>query len=156
MEGLTDAAVCRALGDFWIGINMTKALTGISTRAGRYTKTPAGRVQTPTLMMFGERLEQIATSGAALGGSARAAPADLVLEQPTRYVCVNATGGSPTCGFAPRKLWCSRAITTVETEQLLTNGRTELLEGFRSKKDRPFKATITVGPEGKPTFEFAN
>lgn len=55
MEGLTAAAVCRALGDFWIGINMTKAITGILEQAGRYTKTPAGRVQTPTLMMVSKR-----------------------------------------------------------------------------------------------------
>jgi DNA topoisomerase-3 len=77
-----------------------------------------------------------------------------VHEQPTRYVCVNATGENPTCGFALRKLWCSRAITTVEAEQLLTNGRTELLEGFRSKKDRPFKAWIVVTPRGTAGFEF--
>lgn len=77
-----------------------------------------------------------------------------VHEQPTRYVCVNATDESPRCGFALRKLWCGRAITTVEAEQLLANGRTELLEGFRSKKDRPFKAWIVVTPRGTAGFEF--
>jgi DNA topoisomerase-3 len=55
VQGLVDAAFCRALADWWLGINMTKALTGIMKRAGRYDLTPAGRVQTPTLMMVCER-----------------------------------------------------------------------------------------------------
>jgi DNA topoisomerase-3 len=55
VQGLADAAVCRELADWWLGINMTKALTGIMKRAGRYDLTPAGRVQTPTLMMVCER-----------------------------------------------------------------------------------------------------
>lgn len=79
-----------------------------------------------------------------------------VHEQPSRFVCVNATGENPTCGFALKKLWCERPITTDEAVQLLTEGRTGLLEGFRSKKNRPFKATISVGPEGRATFEFAD
>lgn len=77
-----------------------------------------------------------------------------VHEQPSRYVCVHATGENPTCGLVLKKLWCQRSITTAEAVQLLANGRTGLLEGFRSKKNRPFKATITVSPEGKPAFEF--
>jgi DNA topoisomerase-3 len=40
--------------------------------------------------------------------------------------------------------------------QLLEHGRTEVLEGFRSQKGRPFKARIVIGPDGKPTFEFAD
>jgi len=55
MRGLAGAAVCRSLADFWIGINLTKALSGIMKRSGRFNITPAGRVQTPTLMMVCER-----------------------------------------------------------------------------------------------------
>jgi DNA topoisomerase-3 len=51
VRGLADAAICRSIADWWIGINMTKALTGIMKRAGRYDLTSAGRVQTPTLIM---------------------------------------------------------------------------------------------------------
>jgi len=79
-----------------------------------------------------------------------------VHEQPSQFVCVNATGENPTCGFALKKLWCERPITTDEAVQLLMEGRTGLLEGFRSKKNRPFKATISVGHEGRATFEFAD
>jgi len=45
-------------------------------------------------------------------------------------------------------------VTKVEVVQLITEGPTKVLEGFRSKKNRTFKATITVGPEGKPAFEY--
>jgi DNA topoisomerase-3 len=77
-----------------------------------------------------------------------------VHEQPSRYVCVHATGENPACRFDLKKLWCGRLITTPEVLQVLAQGRTAVLEGFRSQKNRPFKASITVGPEGNPTFEF--
>jgi DNA topoisomerase-3 len=77
-----------------------------------------------------------------------------VRERQSRYVCVNATGESPTCGFALKRLWCGREITCDEAVQLLADGRTDVLEGFRGKNGRPFKATITVGPDGKVAFEF--
>jgi DNA topoisomerase-3 len=60
VQGLANAAVSRSLADFWIGINMTKALTGIVSRAGRFDITHAGRVQTPTLMMVCQRDFEIA------------------------------------------------------------------------------------------------
>lgn len=79
-----------------------------------------------------------------------------VHEQPSRYVCGNATGENPTCRFAVKKLWCGRAVTTDEVVQLLAEGRTALLQGFRGKKGRPFDAWIVVTPEGAAGFEFPN
>jgi DNA topoisomerase-3 len=60
VQGLADAAVSRSIADFWIGINITKALSGIMTRAGRFDITRAGRVQTPTLIMVCQRDLEIA------------------------------------------------------------------------------------------------
>ena len=60
VRGLADAAVSRSIADFWIGINVTKALSGIMKRAGRFDITHAGRVQTPTLMMVCQRDLEIA------------------------------------------------------------------------------------------------
>lgn len=77
-----------------------------------------------------------------------------VHEQPSRYVCVNATGENPSCGFALKKLWCSRAIATAEAVQLLATGRTELLKGFRGKSGRPFEAWIIATPQGTAGLEF--
>lgn len=59
VQGLADAADCRALADLWVGINMTRALTGIMQRAGRYDRTPVGRVQTPTVTIVCNREREI-------------------------------------------------------------------------------------------------
>jgi DNA topoisomerase-3 len=77
-----------------------------------------------------------------------------VHERQSRYVCVNATGDSPTCGFALKKLWCGREISHGEAVGLLDEGRTDVLEGFRGKNGRPFKAWLAVGPDGKAAFHF--
>lgn len=79
---------------------------------------------------------------------------DMVHERQSRYVCVNATGESPSCGFALKRLWCGREITRDEAVQLLADGRTDVLEGFRGKNGRSFKASIAVGPDGKAAFHF--
>jgi DNA topoisomerase-3 len=65
-------------------------------------------------------------------------------------------GDEARCSFQLKKLWCDREITRDEAVQLLEHGRTEVLEGFRSHKGKPFKARIVIGPDGKPTFEFAD
>jgi hypothetical protein len=77
-----------------------------------------------------------------------------VHERQSRYVCVNATGESPTCGFALKRLWCGREITRDEAVELLADGRTNFLEGFRGKNGRPFKARIITAADGKLTFAF--
>jgi DNA topoisomerase-3 len=79
-----------------------------------------------------------------------------VHELPARYACVNTMADEARCGLQLKKLWCDREITRDEAVQLLEYGRTEVLEGFRSQKGRRFKARIVIGPEGKPTFEFAD
>jgi DNA topoisomerase-3 len=77
-----------------------------------------------------------------------------VYEQAMRYVCVNATREEPSCTFILKKLWCGRDVTRHEAAQVVTAGRTELLEGFRSRKGRPFEAMIAVSLDGKAVFEF--
>ena len=79
-----------------------------------------------------------------------------VHERAMRHACVNASGADPTCNFKVQKLWCGREISRDEVSQLLATGRTELLEGFRGRSGRPFKASLVVGPDGKVAFEFAS
>lgn len=60
MLPLADAAVSRSEADWLVGINSTRALTALNTKAmGGFQKTPAGRVQTPTLAILAEREEKI-------------------------------------------------------------------------------------------------
>lgn len=77
-----------------------------------------------------------------------------VHERAMRYACENATAADPTCNFRVQKLWCSRAITHDDAMRLLVDGRTALLEGFRGKNGRPFKAALVISPGGKVAFEF--
>src|SRR5512146_635307 len=56
---LADAAVCRSEADWLVGINGTRALTAFNSQDGGFYKTPAGRVQTPTLAILVEREEKI-------------------------------------------------------------------------------------------------
>ncbi len=59
MQPLADAATSRAEADWIVGINATRALTAFNSADGGFHKTPAGRVQTPTLAILVEREEKI-------------------------------------------------------------------------------------------------
>ena len=59
MRPLADAATSRAEADWIVGINATRALTAFNSADGGFHKTPAGRVQTPTLAILVEREERI-------------------------------------------------------------------------------------------------
>jgi DNA topoisomerase-3 len=59
MRPLADAAISRAEADWIVGINSTRALTAFNSADGGFHKTPAGRVQTPTLAILVEREEKI-------------------------------------------------------------------------------------------------
>ncbi|MEA3208040.1 MAG: topoisomerase [Chthoniobacter sp.] len=59
MLPLADAAVSRSEADWLVGINSTRALTAFNSQGGGFSKTTAGRVQTPTLAILVEREEKI-------------------------------------------------------------------------------------------------
>jgi DNA topoisomerase-3 len=59
VEGLRNAAICRAESDWLIGINGTRAMTAFNSKTGGFHLTTVGRVQTPTLAMVVEREDRI-------------------------------------------------------------------------------------------------
>ena len=59
VEGLRQAAVCRAESDWLIGINGTRAMTAFNSKTGGFHLTTVGRVQTPTLAIVVEREKKI-------------------------------------------------------------------------------------------------
>ncbi|MBN8443568.1 MAG: DNA topoisomerase III [Thauera sp.] len=59
VEGLRNAAVCRAESDWLIGINGTRAMTAFNSKTGGFHLTTVGRVQTPTLALVVEREDKI-------------------------------------------------------------------------------------------------
>jgi DNA topoisomerase-3 len=58
------------------------------------------------------------------------------------------------CTFRMGKIILQRAIEKEQLQKLLTRGRTDLLDKFISRKGRPFKAFLVLGPEKKVGFEF--
>jgi DNA topoisomerase-3 len=76
-----------------------------------------------------------------------------VFEMPMNYICEKATGPNRTCDFRSGKLILQQPIERAQMEKLLSTGKTDLLEKFISKRNRPFKAFL-VQKEGKVQFEF--
>ncbi|MEM9490399.1 MAG: DNA topoisomerase, partial [Myxococcota bacterium] len=58
-DDLAAAARCRSEADWLVGINATRALTGLARRAGGQALMSVGRVQTPTLALIVRREEAI-------------------------------------------------------------------------------------------------
>ena len=60
-----------------------------------------------------------------------------------------------TCDFRSGQIILQRPIEPAQMKKLLTEGKTDLLHRFISKKGRPFSAYLVKGPDGKVGFEFA-
>ncbi|HUP94322.1 MAG TPA: DNA topoisomerase III [Burkholderiales bacterium] len=71
------------------------------------------------------------------------------------YICENAVGSARSCDFRSGKIILQRPIEAEQMKKLLTEGKTDLLHRFISKKGRPFSAFLVKGPDGKVGFEFA-
>ena len=84
-----------------------------------------------------------------------------VVETSTRFVCKRLLEGGTakpkdvnSCGFVLPKLVCKREISMEEASEYLQNGRTGVLEGFISKRGRPFPAILFRKDNGRHGFEF--
>jgi DNA topoisomerase-3 len=77
-----------------------------------------------------------------------------VFEHGVAYVCEKAIGTGRTCDFRSGRLILQQAIEREQMKKLLETGRTDLLTGFVSKKNRKFKAFLVKQPDGKIGFEF--
>lgn len=66
------------------------------------------------------------------------------------YSCSNYKNG---CKFRIGGIICKRVITPVHAKQLLSDGRTEKIEGFVSKNDKQFSAFLKM-EENKVVFDF--
>jgi DNA topoisomerase-3 len=77
-----------------------------------------------------------------------------VFEHGVAYVCEKAVGAGRTCDFRSGRLILQQPIEREQMKKLLESGRTDLLTGFVSKKNRRFKAFLVKQPDGKIGFEF--
>ncbi len=77
-----------------------------------------------------------------------------VFETPGAYMSKSALEGDEKNGLKISKIILSRKIEPHHIQQLLNQGRTELIKGFISKKKRPFDAFLVLDKKGKISWEF--
>ncbi|GMG91806.1 DNA topoisomerase III [Cupriavidus metallidurans] len=78
-----------------------------------------------------------------------------VYEHGMKYVCENAVGSAKSCDFTSGKIILQQEISREQIGKLLTDGKTDLLTGFKSSRTgRNFKAFLVKQPDGKIGFEF--
>jgi DNA topoisomerase III len=76
-----------------------------------------------------------------------------IFETETSYICERSQADRAPCKFKLSKTILGRDIPKEQAEKLLTTGKTDLLEGFISKRGRPFAAHLKLD-DGKVGFEF--
>ncbi len=76
-----------------------------------------------------------------------------IFETDTAYICEHSQADRKPCKFKLGKTILGREIPKEQAQKLLAAGRTDLLEGFISKRGRPFSACLKL-EDGKVTFEF--
>ncbi len=71
------------------------------------------------------------------------------------YQCEHNLSKEKTCKFRSGRIILQQEIAPEQMTKLLTEGKTDLLEGFISKRtNRPFKAYLEMGKAGKIGFKF--
>ena len=73
---------------------------------------------------------------------------------PMAYMSESTLEGDQKKGLRIGTIILERAIEPKHIVQLLTEGKTELITGFISKKKRPFDAFLLLNDKGKISFEF--
>ena len=78
-----------------------------------------------------------------------------VFEQGMAYLCEKSVGPARSCDFRSGKVILQQEIEPAQMVKLLSEGRTDLLQGFVSQRTRrKFKAFLVRGKDGKVGFEF--
>jgi DNA topoisomerase-3 len=80
--------------------------------------------------------------------------ASRVFEHGVSYVCEKSVGPQRSCDFRSGRMILQQPVERAQMHKLLATGRTDLLTGFMSKKNRKFKALLVKTPQGKIGFEF--
>lgn len=94
LDPLADAARCRAEADWLVGMNATRALTGLARRAGGDALMSVGRVQTPTLALIVRREEAI----------------EAFVSEPFWEVKATFAAAQPPAGYHYQGLWHRRPV----------------------------------------------
>ncbi len=80
-----------------------------------------------------------------------------VFETDSAFICENAAAEAKTCDLRIGKVILQKQLPTAQIQKLLTTGKTDLINGFVSKKGKgkSFSAHLTLDAKGKIGWEFA-
>lgn len=78
-----------------------------------------------------------------------------VIEHPASYMCEHHGRKKTDCKFSIPKVILRRPITREEAQQLITEKKTAMLDGFVSKRGFKFSARLLLKPDNKLEWEFA-
>ena len=70
---------------------------------------------------------------------------------PKSYSCSKWKDG---CGFTIWKIVAKKKLSESQVKKLMSDKKTDLIKGFKSKAGKPFEAYLTMNKEGKVEFEF--
>src|SRR5207249_5850382 len=76
-----------------------------------------------------------------------------IFDTENSYICERSQADRRPCKFKLSKTILGREIPKEQAQKLLTAGKTDLLDGFISKRGRPFSAYLKL-EDGKVGFEF--
>jgi DNA topoisomerase III len=76
-----------------------------------------------------------------------------IFETENSYICERSQADRKPCKFKLSKTILGKDIPKEQAQKLLTMGKTDLIDGFISKRGRPFSAYLKL-EEGKVGFEF--
>jgi DNA topoisomerase-3 len=146
----------------------TELIQGFISRKGRpfdaFLKREDGRVawefppRTPKLDKDGQPVARKARTPPDLSGAVRVGESKVfggeILQTGDAYY-VRKPGDDGRIVFTLKRYICQKEVPLEEVRQLLTTGRTNLIEGFVSKRMTPFKAFLVVAKnKAKAQFEF--
>jgi DNA topoisomerase-3 len=76
-----------------------------------------------------------------------------IFETENTYICERSQADRKPCKFKLSKTILGKDIPKEQAQKLLATGKTDLLDGFISKRGRPFFAYLKL-EDGKVSFEF--
>ncbi len=119
--------------------------------------TASLRVQNSKIeFLFADSLAELDIDAIKKSESLGSSPVDgtPVFETPAAYMSASHLDGDKKKGLQISKIILGRELKPDHIRQLLTDGKTELITKFISKKKRPFDAYLLLGKTGKISFEF--
>ncbi|MCS1409340.1 MAG: DNA topoisomerase 3 [Verrucomicrobia subdivision 3 bacterium] len=78
-----------------------------------------------------------------------------VYDTEAEYICEHSQKDEKPCKFKSGKIICQQPVERTQMVKLLTNGRTDMLDKFVSRRGFPFTAALILEDSGKVGFKFA-